>query len=285
MAQSGGSLPDDLARLERRLATLRSLQGQGRIRSSDLEAEIAGLTAKDPQGQTWWLAGEAGAWHRWDGQAWVRDDPLKPVRPAPKAKGRSGQGRRVSVLAAVGIAALAGACLLAVGVFLLGGYREYQTLPKIVEDVQVDLAAAEPLPLSDDQHRVRAELGDPEAFMILFYEEPLEDGSIGDVRTEMWSYFTERVEYTFINGELVGEDSIEVDLTGLAPVPYRPEQFRAYMNLQDVVAAAGVDSFLVVPLERELVDGGEVYYADQLTFGLKDDELRYVEALALDVEG
>jgi hypothetical protein len=57
------------------------------------------------------------------------------------------------------------------------------------------------------------------------------------------------------------------------------------MDLQQVIAAAGLDSFLVVPLEKELVAGGEVYYADRLTFGLKDDELCYLEALALDVGG
>jgi hypothetical protein len=121
--------------------------------------------------------------------------------------------------------------------------------------------------------------------MILFYEETLDDGSIGDVRLETWSYYTQGVEYTFINGDQVGENPIEVEIGELAGVPYRPEQFAAYMTLNQVVAAAGLESFLVVPLERELVEGGAVYYADRLTFGLQDDELRYVEALALEVDG
>jgi hypothetical protein len=57
------------------------------------------------------------------------------------------------------------------------------------------------------------------------------------------------------------------------------------MSLEEVIASAGLDAFMVVPLEKELVDGGEVFYADELTFGLKDDELLYIEALALEVEG
>jgi hypothetical protein len=158
-------------------------------------------------------------------------------------------------------------------------------MPKIVEEVVPDNLAISKQALSTEQLSVRAGLGSPEAFSILFYEEELVDGSYGDVRFETWSYYTDGVEYTFINGELVGEDPIEIDVGELIPIPYAPEQFVAYMNLDEVIASARLDTFLIVPLEKELVDGGEVYYADELTFGLKDDELLYVEALALEVEG
>jgi hypothetical protein len=158
-------------------------------------------------------------------------------------------------------------------------------MPKIVEEVVPESFAISKQALSPEQLSVRAELGSPEAFSILFYEEELLDGSYGDVRFETWSYYNDGVEYTFINGELVGEDPIEIDVGELIQIPYTPEQFVAYMNLEEVIASAKLDTFLVVPLEKELVDGGEVYYADELTFGLKDDELLYVEALALEVEG
>ena len=158
-------------------------------------------------------------------------------------------------------------------------------MPKIVEEVVPESFAISKQALSPEQLSVRAELGSPEAFSILFYEEELLDGSYGDVRFEAWSYYNDGVEYTFINGELVGEDPIEIDVGELIQIPYTPEQFVAYMNLEEVIASARLDTFLVVPLEKELVDGGEVYYADELTFGLKDDELLYVEALALEVEG
>jgi hypothetical protein len=288
--QTRNPLPEELARLERRLQTLRSMQSQGRLTSAQLQDEIQKLRATDQQGRRWWLAGESGAWRCWDGRSWVPGDPARVTSQALRAS-RAGKTqaqkptRRVELFAAIGYAALVVICLVAGGVFFGGGYAEYWALPKTVEDVQVEIAAAAPLPLSSDQQQVRAELGDPEAFMILFYEEPLDNGSIGDVRTETWSYYTQGVEYTFINGEKVGEDPIGVEIRELAPVPYRPEQFAAYMNLEDVIAAAQLDSFLLVPLEKEIVEGGEVYYADRLTFGLKDDELRYVEALALEVEG
>jgi hypothetical protein len=111
------------------------------------------------------------------------------------------------------------------------------------------------------------------------------DGSLMDVRFETWSYYTSGLEFTFINGDKVAEDPLEIELLGeLVPIPYRPEQFVAYMSLDEMVASAGLQTYLVVPLEKELVDGGEVYYADELTFGLKNDELLYVEALALELE-
>lgn len=284
------NLPFELGELEERLASLQALHKQGKLSSERLQAEIQRLTAKDASGRTWWLGGESGAWHWWDGRAWVQGQP--PSTPAPTekpAKAGKPQGhkptRRIGLFAGLGCAALVMVCLMAGGVFLGSGYAEYQALPKMVEDVQVEVAAAAPLRLSSDQQQVRAELGDPEAFMILFYEEPLDDGSIGDVRTETWSYYTRGMEYTFINGELAGDEPIDVDLGELAPLPYTPEQFHAYASLQEVIAAAGIDEFLVVPLEKELVEGGEVFYADRLTFGVRDDELRYVEALALEAGG
>jgi len=290
MPQMSNPLPEELARLERRLESLRSLQAQGRLSSAQYQDEIQKLTATDKQGKSWWLAGEAGHWHWWDGHAWVPGQPASmPAgvsKPSGAAKAEAKKpARRMGLFAAIGCAALVMVCVIAGGVFLGGGYAEYQALPKIVEDIQVDAVAASPLPLSSEQQQVRAEMGEPEAFMILFYEEMLEDGSTGNVRTETWSYYTQGVEYAFVNGELVGEDPIEVEIGQLEPVPYTPEQFQAYMDLQQVIAVAGLDSFLTVPLEEELLAGGEVYYADRLTFGLKDDELRYVEALALDVGG
>jgi len=175
--------------------------------------------------------------------------------------------------------------LILSGVIVGEVYREFQAMPKVVEGVESLAAVPAALPLSADQQDVRTSLGPPEAFTILFYEEALEDGSIGDVRFEVWSYYSDQVEYTFINGEQVGEDPIDIELGELVQIPYAPEQFRAYMSLDEVLASAGLDAFMVVPLEKELVEGGEVFYADELTFGLKDDELLYIEALALEVEG
>lgn len=275
-------IPEAFARLERRLQTLRSMHAQGRLTDAQLQEEIQKLTVTDDQGRSWWLAGESGAWHLWDGQAWVLGQPGRSRAQVAKPM-RAGRAiRRGGRLAALGCAALLVVSLIAGGVFLGGGYAEYQASPKIVEEVQAATVGAAPLPLPSDQQAARAERGDPEAFLMLFYKVPVDDGSVGDVRTETWSYYTEGVEYTFINGEKVGEAPMEIEVGELAGLPYRPEPFQAYMSLEEVVAAAGLDAFLLVPLEKELVEGGEVYYADRLTFGLKDGELRYIEALALE---
>lgn len=53
------------------------------------------------------------------------------------------------------------------------------------------------------------------------------------------------------------------------------------MNLEEVIAAAGIDTYIEIPLEKEFLEGGISYFANSLTFGLKNDELIYIEALAL----
>jgi hypothetical protein len=56
------------------------------------------------------------------------------------------------------------------------------------------------------------------------------------------------------------------------------------MTLSEVLASAQIDRYLVMPLEDELLEGGEIYYADEIMFGLKDGRLRYVQVLALEGE-
>lgn len=53
------------------------------------------------------------------------------------------------------------------------------------------------------------------------------------------------------------------------------------MNLEEVIAAAGIDTYIEIPLEKEFLEGEISYFANSLTFGLKNDELIYIEALAL----
>lgn len=286
MVQS--ELKPEFQALEDRLAELRGRYARGELDDSAYQSEVERLTLRDSAGDDWWLGGEPGAWHRWDGSAWVRSalpakapaevksqvPPLENVKRGPVRPLLLGCG---AGLAMVGLVAI---------VVLAGGWVEYQATPKIVEGIEPGVIQVALYPLSVDQQAVIDRLGHPEAFAILFYEEELEAGTLGDVRFETWSYYTSALEYTFINGEQVAEDPLEIDLMGeLVVIPYHPEQFVAYMDLDEVIASAGLETYLVVPLEKELVDGGKVYYADELTFGLKDDELLYVEALALETEG
>ncbi|MEE9513178.1 MAG: hypothetical protein V3V46_03785 [Anaerolineales bacterium] len=274
-----GTQPPAFLEIERRFADLQVLYKQGSIDPQTYQSEVQSLTIQDAGGNTWWYGGEPPGWHLFDGSGWIRR------KPSAASKEKSTKVKGPLLWAGLGCAGLLLVGLIVSAIVLIGGYQEYQSMPKIVEGVVPESLATSQQALSTEQLSVRAELGSPEAFSILFYEEELLDGSYGDVRFETWSYYTDGVEYTFINGEMVGEDPIDIDVGELIQIPYAPEQFVAYMNLDEVVASARLDTFLVVPLEKELVDGGEVYYADELTFGLKDDELLYVEALALEVEG
>jgi hypothetical protein len=172
--------------------------------------------------------------------------------------------------------------LLAVGLLLYAGWQGYKESPMMVEVQNYAAQLEDPYTLSPDQTDQLFSYGYPEAFTILFYEEETLSGGTETVRLEVWDYYSQAVGLTFINGELTAEDPIEMDDLGtLEPLPYYPEQFSAFMSLDEVVAAAGIDSYAEIPLEKEFLKDGVVYYASALTFGMVDGELRYIEALAL----
>jgi hypothetical protein len=283
MVQS--ELKPEFQALEDRLSELRGRYARGELDDAAYQSEVERLTLRDSAGDDWWLGGEPGAWHRWDGKAWVRNAPPAATTAWPVPV--DGPPRRRSwrpVAIGCGLGGLFAAVLALV--LLVGGWQAYRQEPRIVEGVEAQSLTLGRYELSSDQQDVIARLGYPEAFAILFYEEEQVDGSFSDVRFETWSYYSSGAEYTFVNGRPEAEDTLEIEFSGeLVPIPYRPEQFVAYMNLDEVLASAGLQTYLVIPLERELVAGGEIYYADELTFGLKNDELLYVEALALAAEG
>ena len=175
--------------------------------------------------------------------------------------------------------------IIIVGIFLYAGWLGYKEAPMIVEVQESSPQLVDPYTLSPDQEEQLFSYGYPEAFTILFYEEETVEGSVTPVRLETWEYYTQGVGLTFINGELTAEDSIEVENLGaLDPLPYYPEQFCAFMSLEEVIAAAGIETYVEIPLDKEYLEGGVSYFANSLTFGLKDNELIYIEALALTSE-
>lgn len=275
------SLPDTFLELEDRLRALKEQYQRGALTDQAYQSAVQALTIQDAAGNTWWLGGESGAWQRWDGRQWVRDNP-PALATAPAPIETSGKRNWRPLAMGCGVGALIISIVTAV--LLIGGWREYKQMPKIVEGARPEAAGRGRYTMTPDQMGVFEDMGSPQAFALLFYEEELFDGSYGDVRFETWDYYDAGVSYTFINGELAGEDPLDVEIVGeIYPIPYQPDQFSAYMSLDEVLASAGLDRYLVVPLEKELVDGGEVYYAQELTFGLKNDELLYIEALALEV--
>jgi hypothetical protein len=280
-AQKPFNLPPEFLELERRLSELKDQYKRGQMSEQVYQTAVQALTVQDSDGSTWWLGGESGAWHRWDGRQWVRANPAAVQSGTTLAPPEHRRTMR-PLMMGCGVGVLIVAAVTAV--LLIGGWWEYKQMPKIVEGIQPVDASPVRYTMTPAQMEVFGDMGAPQAFTLLFYEEELLDGSYGDVRFETWDYYEAGVSYTFVNGELAGEDPLEVEIVGeIYPIPYQPDQFTAYMGLDEVLASAGLNRYMVVPLEKELVEGGEVYYADELTFGLKDDELRYIEALALEV--
>ncbi len=170
----------------------------------------------------------------------------------------------------------------AAGIYLYAGWVGYQEAPKLIEVKDSLEPHSSPFALSSEQEKGLSTYGEPEAFTILFYEEITSDQEIQTVRLETWDYYSQGIGLTFINGELVSEDPIEWDNQDpLIPIPYSPDQFSAFMSLDDVLAAAGIDAYIEIPLTTELLDRGNLYYADSLSFGMQDNQLVYLEALAL----
>jgi hypothetical protein len=190
-------------------------------------------------------------------------------RPAKKPLIRRLGCVAVGVLAVLGVA---GAAVLA---FVLIGVRAYNTSPRLIGNITPPEVAIPSYTLSEAQQAVVSAHGYPDSFTILFYED--ENGA--DARQETWTYSADRAAYTFHNGALDGE--MELPAVGeVMAAPYRPEQFTAYMSLDQMLAATGIAEYMVWPLEDELIPGGESFFGDQITFGMLDGELLYVEAVA-----
>jgi hypothetical protein len=171
--------------------------------------------------------------------------------------------------------------LIAAGIYLYAGWLGYQEAPKLVESVETNVLLEDPYQLSSEQEEKLFTHGYPEAFTILFYEEEVLGGGIQTVRLEVWDYYTQRIGLTFINGELEAEEPLDPgEIGSIDPMPNFPEQFSAFMSLAEVTSAAGIDSYIEIPLEKEFMQDGVLYYANSLSFGLKDNELIYIEALA-----
>lgn len=68
MSNPTGSLPPIFQALENRLAELQARYGRGELDADAYQAEVQGLTVQDGAGQSWWLGGETGTWHKWGRQ-------------------------------------------------------------------------------------------------------------------------------------------------------------------------------------------------------------------------
>lgn len=159
-----------------------------------------------------------------------------------------------------------------------------QTASRILQLESSDLHAEEHT-LSPAQLESIGTYGAPQAFTILFYTEEVEGGSLATFRHESWTYYSAGVELTFLNGDLIEEAQLSFTSTTLQSMPYRPEQFRPFMTLEEITAAIGSQEVLEVPVEPEIARGGKVYYAGQLSFALAQGELVYIEVVPVEDAG
>jgi hypothetical protein len=172
-----------------------------------------------------------------------------------------------------------GLLMIVVGV-IAGGviyFSEYTHSARVVEGPPLTAELPPGYQLSAEQRAQVNRAGYPDAFSLLFYGEEAADGTLTTIRYEVWDYFALDRELTFLNGKLQGQQALDVGAVNPVPTTYRPEQFRAFMSLEQVVAAAQLGSYLAIPLEEELVADGEIYVAGGLAFGLKADQLLYIE--------
>ncbi|MCJ7678671.1 MAG: hypothetical protein MUO35_13235, partial [Anaerolineales bacterium] len=133
--------------------------------------------------------------------------------PAPRPSGR-GCGKPAGILMLVIGAFLA----LAIVLLYLGRYA-YRQMPLEASVRSPSEPTGNVYSLSPDQQAAVAERGYPEAFSILFYEELDENGVVVPVRHEIWSYYTQGVAISFLDGGAAGEGPLDVNVDEIEPVP------------------------------------------------------------------
>ena len=173
--------------------------------------------------------------------------------------------------------------LLIVGCILIGvgllGVKEFKDIPRLVTGFSFDQTAPPPVDYSSAQTRMIQEYGYPEGFYILFFQREGIDGDVEEVRYEEWNYYSQKVSVAFENGEQL--ELSEIPLETVLPTPYQPGSFSAFVTREQVAASAGLDEWLILPVEKELVPDADLYYAEGLTFGLQNGRLVYIETMVV----
>jgi hypothetical protein len=200
------------------------------------------------------------------------------VSPGPKR--HSSRNALILILFIFGV-------ILCVGIVVIlgGSYNEYRQSPKLVQGTHLNPSALKKYTLAPDQADVVAKYGYPDSFTITFYKEEFAPDFTGEVRDEIWRYYKDGLALSFYEGILVDQETISDPPASWVVLPYHPDQFFAYANLESVLATASINDYFELPLEKELVENGNLYYAPGLTFGTVNDRLVYVETIMMQEEG
>lgn len=202
--------------------------------------------------------------------------------PVPHRNSRSATKKKTSLI--ILISAI-GAVFIIFVILIISLNNAYQNSAKLAEGIEINPEAAKTYPLSDDQTAIVNQYGSPDSFTITFYIEEFDPYYDGEVRDETWRYYAEGLVFDFYNGSLMYTNPIADPSVDWVQLPYKPEQFTAYANLETILASAAITDIFELPLEKELVKNGKLYYAPGLSFGMVDGQLIFVETVMMQEEG
>jgi hypothetical protein len=205
-----------------------------------------------------------------------------PILESDEVPKKSSSTRKIVFSILVALVILAGTCLVLV---LFLSYKEYLNSPKLMEGAHINPAAAANYTLTADQAEAVSKYGYPDSFTITFYKEEFAPDFTGEVREEIWRYYSAGTALSFYEGILVNEALIPDPPTSWVTLPYHPDQFTAYAPLETILASVSIKDYFELPLEKELIENGILYYAPGLTFGTVNDRLVYVETISMQQEG
>ncbi|MEJ2759348.1 MAG: hypothetical protein P8046_12780, partial [Anaerolineales bacterium] len=75
-----------------------------------------------------------------------------------------------------------------------------------------------------------------------------------------------------------------IDLTPVTGTSYSPDAFTAFIDREQVATAVDLEEWFILPVEKELMQDADLYYATGLMFGLQNGELIYVETVPFEDE-
>jgi hypothetical protein len=299
-------LPPNFTEIESKFISMQNRYQAGELDLATYQAEVQKLVIQDYGGASWWLGGEAGQWHRYDGQEWVPQDPpfasASPEVPTPAPEPTGGK-RKISWPLIVIPAALVLICLFIVVLYFIGVFDKLSEVvlgiptptetalateeePGLVD--QLITPTAEPthitltlVELSQQQQLLIDEFNWPDSFTILEADD--EQGE--HVRFETWIYFQGKITYTFFDGVFHVEGDVETLPAGFIPTPHHPDQFPLGASPDQIQALLPDHSLVPIENSEAIQPGAQMYVAQQLVLGFLDNRLFYVDALAFIPEG
>lgn len=311
------ALGTSFAEVERRLAQILAKQRSGSRSEATYEAEIQNLIVREEAGNTWWLGGQHGAWHWFNGHTWERRDPAQyqsanhkmeqtaaptyaqPAAPAEiQTKSPQPEDRRrlfpYIVIGCVGIVTLVLIIGGVAGLVLMRGDQDadedtgesYLSETAAIlgaEDVE-QLAAALTEEVEDHRPQTLDIMGRPDVFSIIEMDV---DGH--KLIRESWVYYGLATQVDFINGEAVFTSSLDpVPDETIFPAWYDPGLFSAGMTAAEIIQAASsaspagtIPESIMAETTNEEFPGGEILIGDQILIGVFADRVVYIETVAL----